>query len=241
MCYTIHIRTSRDAIEKRFQVDTSALNDFQFSYFYKAFTNPLVPVITQNEPGKVNMMRWGLIPHWSKDKEHAEAIRKGTYNARGETLDKKPAFRSAYENNRCWIIANGFFEWQQRGKNKIPWFLQRVDQRIFAIAGIFDSWHDPLSNTEYKTFSLVTTKANPLLQKIHNTKKRMPLILDETLEEKWINPIMNSEDVSKIMLSLDETLLSAYTISNKIASPDADPEDSNIISRVDYPSENTLF
>jgi len=86
MCFTIEIHLTRKAIEDRFRVDTSALYDFDFNYFYRAFSNPYIPVIAQEGSSKVQLMQWGLIPAWSRDREEAERIRKGTYNARSETL-----------------------------------------------------------------------------------------------------------------------------------------------------------
>ncbi|MCK4751597.1 MAG: SOS response-associated peptidase family protein, partial [Bacteroidales bacterium] len=93
MCFTIEVHLTRKAIEKRFSVDTSALYDFDFRYFYKAFSNPFIPVITQLEPGNAQLIQWGLIPSWAGSREKAEQIRQGTYNARAESLHVKPSFR----------------------------------------------------------------------------------------------------------------------------------------------------
>ena len=69
MCFTIEVHLTRKAIEKRFAVDTSVLYDFDFNYFYRAFSNPQIPVISWKSPDKVELMQWGLIPSWSGDRQ----------------------------------------------------------------------------------------------------------------------------------------------------------------------------
>ena len=136
MCFTIEIHLSRRAIEDRFRVDSSALYDFDFNYFYRAFSNPEIPVIAQEDSTRVQLMQWGLIPAWSRDREEAERIRKGTYNARSETLHEKPSFKEALNRGRCLIIAGGFFEWQLINQAKIPWYISLKSGEPFVFAGL---------------------------------------------------------------------------------------------------------
>ena len=180
MCFTINIHLTRKAIEERFRVDTSALYDFSFSYFYRAFNNPFVPVIAMEDPGRVELMQWGLVPSWTGEREQAELIRKGTYNARAETLHEKPSFKQPLVSGRCLVIARGFFEWQLVNGAKIPWYISLASAKPFVFAGLYDSWRDPESGEVLRTFSIITTRANALMEQIHNTKKRMPVILYES-------------------------------------------------------------
>ena len=80
MCFTIEIHLTRKAIETRFPVNTSALYDFDFNYFYRAFSHPMIPVIAMEDPVQVQLRQWGLIPSWVNSRVQAEQIRKGTYN-----------------------------------------------------------------------------------------------------------------------------------------------------------------
>lgn len=241
MCFTISIKLTRDALEKRFNADASALDDFEFRYFYRAFDNPMIPVITQSAPNTIELMQWGLIPHWADDAEQAEKIRKGTYNARAESIEEKPSFKRAYQQSRCWVLVNGFFEWQQVGKEKIPWYIQQKNGQAFAMAGIYDRWTDPDTGTEKKTFSIVTTKANALMEKIHNTKRRMPVILDNEEEKLWITKGSATDQHNLLLKPADEKLLEAHTINKEIGSKAADPNDGKIILPYEYYKNNTLF
>lgn len=241
MCFTIEVHLTRKAIEKRFAVDTAALNDFDFNYFYRAFANPLIPVIAGDSSQKARMMQWGLIPSWAKDSQKASEIRKGTYNARAETLHEKPSFREALLKGRCLVLAHGFFEWQHVKGAKIPWYIRLKNEAPFAFAGLFDSWRNPDNNEIIQSFSIVTTGANPLMERIHNTKKRMPVILTPDNEKEWISGDISLHKARQLLLPLDEAEMYAHVISPSISKPGADPADSSLIKAIDYQETGSLF
>lgn len=241
MCFTIEIHLSRKAIEKRFGVDTSALYDFDFNYFYRAFANPFIPVISQEEHTGVQLMQWGLIPAWSRNREEAERIRKGTYNARSETLNEKPSFKGALNRGRCLIIAGGFFEWQLVNGVRIPWYISLKDGSPFAFAGLCDAWRDPVSGELTKSCSIITTRANPLMEHIHNTKKRMPVILEKELEQEWISGDPSLLRRNRLLKACDESALQAHTVNPRLSSASADPGDPATIEPYKFSSPGTLF
>lgn len=241
MCFTISIKTTRDAIEKRFNVDSSALADFDFRYYYKAFDHPMIPVITQQEPGKAGLMQWGLVPSWTRDRAQALKIRSGTCNARAESLDEKPSFRKAAAGQRCLVLVSGFFEWQHVPGQKIPWYIQTKEETLFALAGIYDHWTDPETNMQLYTFSIVTTRANTLMEKIHNSKKRMPVILDRKNESGWIESELDREERKHLLRPNDPSALTAYTIGKEISGNAADPFNPGIIRPVTYHQDGKLF
>src|SRR6185436_14809477 len=120
----------------------------------------------------VDQLRWGLIPRWAK--KPIPQI-----NARSDTVASKPAFRDAFQNRRCLILADGYYEWKQIGKAKQPYLFEYPDQRLFAFAGIWETWQ------ETDTCAIITTDANELGMPIHD---RMPLILDPRDYEAWLDP-----------------------------------------------------
>lgn len=241
MCFTINIHTTRNAIEQRFDADASVLDDFDFRYFYRAFDQPLIPVISQDTPGKVQLMQWGLIPRWTRDTEHAEKIRSGTYNARAESLSEKPAFRESFASKRCLVIVRGFFEWQHRAGSRIPWYICHKEHPLVALGGIFDQWQAPGSDISSQTFSIVTVRANPLMEKIHNTKKRMPLLFEKAAERRWLDETYTRERLERLITPCDETILNAWTIRNTVTGPNADPYNPSLLDPVAYPANGTLF
>jgi putative SOS response-associated peptidase YedK len=118
-----------------------------------------------------------------------------TLNARIETCAEKASFRHLIGSKRCLVPSSGFFEWQTAGKLKIPYFITDPKQEIFSIAGIYDSWLDHSTGALENTFTILTTAANPLMAEIHNTKKRMPLILATNEEDAWLAGKLSLENI----------------------------------------------
>ena len=112
MCYQTRLIKKREEILERFNAEIDALNEYDPAEFCNAFDFPKTPVLTDREPKKIQLFHWGLIPSWSQD----NTIRKYTLNARIETLNEKRSFKEVVQN-RCLIIADGFYEWQWLTKN----------------------------------------------------------------------------------------------------------------------------
>jgi len=241
MCFTIEIHLTRKVIEERFKADASALYDFDFNYFYRAFSNPFIPVIAQEDPSRVQLMQWGLIPAWSRDREEAERIRKGTYNARSETLHEKPSFKEPLSRGRCLIIAGGFFEWQLVNDIKIPWYISLKSGDPFVFAGLCDTWRNPLDGEILRSCSIITTQANPLMEKIHNTRKRMPVILNKESETDWITGEPSLLKRKQFFLPFNDSDLKAYTVTPRLSSANAKPSDPSMIEPYEQFSSGKLF
>ena len=139
------------------------------------------PVIANDAPQRLRLMRWGLIPSWAKD----ETIGNRMINARAETLAEKPSFKKPLERRRCLVLADGFYEWRKvAARAKIPVRIVLKSREPFAFAGLWDVWRDPEEH-DIPTFAIITTAANELLEPIHD---RMPVILRPEDEEKWLDP-----------------------------------------------------
>ncbi len=105
----------------------------------------------------------------------------------------------------------------------------------FALGGLWDAWRNPRTGQEEKTFSIVTVPANPLLARIHNTKKRMPLILTPEIEREWLARPLKEGEVREIAGRLDETVLKAYPVTRKITARGVDGSRMALLERHDYP------
>ena len=54
----------------------------------------------------------------------------------GDTVARKPAFRSAYKRRRCLVLADGYYECEKAGKAKLPRLYELKDQQPFDFAGL---------------------------------------------------------------------------------------------------------
>lgn len=189
--------------------------EFESVFHANAFANPSMPVITSEEPDKVNYYNWGLVPSWIKSRKDADDISKKTGNARSETVFEKPSYRSAIKSRRCIIPATGFFEWRHEGKEKIPHFVSTTDQEIFAFAGIYEHWTDKSTGEIINSFSMLTTEANELMEYVHNHRKRMPLILNKEDEKYWLSDLKSKDEIEKSITQYPSENMKYEVIDNK--------------------------
>ena len=193
MCYTIKIDLTREQLELRFRAKLDLPENYKPGSRISAFSLPQLPVICNDDPLSIRLFTWGLIPFWVKDSNSAKDIRMKTFNAKSETLAEKPSFRNSLNRKRCLVLSTGFYEWHTEEKKKTPYFIRLKDQTAFALAGLYDQWTNPDTAEKINTFTVITTRANPMMEEIHNLKKRMPVILNPGTEQSWLD--LNTDPV----------------------------------------------
>lgn len=183
MCF--HSKQTKKAIELEHRFRAKFENESAYTpSIFNGFQFPKTPVIANDDNHTIKLFNWGLIPAWAKDKD----IRKNTLNARIETIGEKPSFRNSV-NNRCLVLVDGFYEWQwldEKGKQKQKYEIGMPDHSAFALAGIWSDWVDKETGELMRTYSILTTEANELMARIHNSKKRMPVVLHPENEMEWL-------------------------------------------------------
>lgn len=176
-----------------------------------------MPVIIRKEENQLAVMRWGLIPRWTRDIHTAKPL----INARAETLTEKPAFRSLLINHRCLIPASGFFEWRKDGKVKTPYYIQLRESPLFSFAGLYDQCQNQEGVT-VSTYTIITCEPNILIEPLHN---RMPVILSRQDEERWLDPEpVTFEDLKRILVPYPAERMKAVPVSGLVNNPDIDDE-----------------
>jgi putative SOS response-associated peptidase YedK len=204
-------------------------------YMISGFAHPKLPVITDDE---FVLKQWGLIPSWAKSKDGAFELRDKTLNAKGETVYEKPSFSQNILSRRCLLPVSGFFEWRDFNNNKYPYFIEPSTEPGFLLGSVFDTWIDKSTGEVYDTFSIVTTAANPLMEMIHNSKKRMPLILDVEAADKWLNPLSTPEQIKSIIMPFEDINMKAHTISKVAGNSKVNRNYIEILEPVTYPELN---
>lgn len=231
MCYRYSV-PGPDAVKKKFKVKIK--KPFEKRYHAGAYNHPELPVISNEEPGQVDLYSWGLIPFWVKNQDDAEKIRDKTANARCETIFEKPSFRHLASKKHCLVISNGFFEWRHyKGKN-YPYYIYVKNHEPFAIAGLWDKWKNKTNDEEIYSYTIITTDANPMMQIIHNKKKRMPAIIPEKYYDKWLSKNITKKETMNILKPFDENKMNAYTISKIITDKEKNPDVKEVIKPYNY-------
>jgi putative SOS response-associated peptidase YedK len=137
-------------------------------------------ITSEFERRKARRARWGLVNRCAKNNSRASQC----INAKAETLEQRPTFSEAFQQRRCVVPADGFFEWTgPKAKRQPLWIHPRAGGLLF-FAGLYESWYPGKDRPEV-TFTIVTCAANPVLVTIHD---RMPVVLDESAADDWMNP-----------------------------------------------------
>lgn len=241
MCFSVNVNLVKEELENRFGATLIDPDKYRPSYYYHAFSLPVLPAICSGMPDRIRLLKWGLIPSWTRSMDDANAIRFKTFNARSESLDKKPSFSSSFRSKRCIIPLKGFFEWQHLGKEKIPWYIYHTENEILSIAGLYDEWTENSTGENFSTFSIVTTDANDMMAEIHNSAKRMPVILDKASEKVWLDLSTSSSGALNLLKPCPDEILSAHTISPLVNDKTSNRNSPEVIRAYKYNSGDLLF
>ena len=170
------------------------------------------PVVRLDADGEryFDALYWGLVPFWAKEK----AIGNRMINARAETVAEKPAFRQAFRQRRCLVLADGFYEWRKTASGKQPWFIHRAGGEPFAMAGLWERWDkggEPLDSC-----TIVTTRANDWMTRLHN---RMPAILLGDAVDRWLDPEPPEAELVDLLEPVGDEALDAHEVSREVNNP----------------------
>jgi putative SOS response-associated peptidase YedK len=202
---------------------------FFFTPRYNIAPTQLAPVIVVEKSSLVlKQLRWGLIPSWSKD----ETIGSKLINARVETLEEKPSFRSGFKKSRCLIPADSFYEWKAVGSGKQPYRIMLKSGEVFCFAGLWEKWikppsaefedtdlDEPAPSQVVETFTIITTAANPEMAGLHD---RMPVIVDPEHYGWWMDHEPGSQLFKSVLNFPRKDQLKIYPVSTLVNSPKND-------------------
>jgi putative SOS response-associated peptidase YedK len=170
-----------------------------------------VSVVMQETERVLAGCGWGLIPSWARDASMAAKL----INARAETLAEKPSFRQALARRRCLIPADGFYEWKAEGKARQPWHIRLKENRLFALAGLWDEWRGP-EGTPLRTCTIVTVIPNALIASIHD---RMPAILRPEHETGWLDStVSDAAELTRWLQPYPSEEMERYRVSRRVNS-----------------------
>lgn len=163
----------------------------------------------------LDLLRWGLIPFWSKD----PGIGSRMINARAETVAEKPSFRTSFKRKRCLVVADGFYEWQATGGPKQPFYFRFEGGGPFALAGLWDRWEKG-EGEPIESFTILTTEPNEVVAPVH---QRMPVILDHAGMATWLDPgIEEADRLTPLLGPFPAKGMEGYPVSTYVNSPGND-------------------
>jgi putative SOS response-associated peptidase YedK len=188
----------------------------------------------------IQTARWGLIPSWAKDaSRQANAI-----NARVESIAEKPTFKSAFKSRRCLVPVTGYYEWATelgKYKPKQPFYISHKEKHSLAIAGLYESWINPATNSPITTAAIITREAAGIVAPIHH---RMPVILPKDLWSTWLSnksltPDETEHYLNMINLNQPDEALTFWPVSDEVNN--ARNAGAQLAQEIALPESGTLF
>lgn len=180
--------------------------------FNVAPTQRAAVVRNQGDNNRLDLLKWGFVPSWSKDLSFGSHL----INARSESVTEKPTFRHAIKYRRCIIPTSGFFEWLHTGDKKQPYYIQMADHSPMCMAGLWESWKTP-DGSELETFAILTTAANKIIAPIHD---RMSVILHPDTFTLWLSHNMHDpEQLQPLYQPFPAEQLQAFKVPDLVNNP----------------------
>jgi putative SOS response-associated peptidase YedK len=124
---------------------------------------PIVHYVAKAGWRSLDVMLWGLIPNWVKDIK----IGFSTLNARAEEVDTKPAFSEAFQQRRCLVTLDSFYEWKKTAARKQPCAIALADRRLMALADLSETWRSP-ADERVRSFTIIIKTLNESCAELHN-------------------------------------------------------------------------
>jgi len=174
----------------------------------------ILAVVTENDQTRhFTWLHWGLVPFWSKGADKRFSM----INARHETLQQKPAYRTPFKRHRCIIVTDGFYEWKQIKDGKQPYYIKLASDEPMALAGLWDHWESKETGESINSVTIITTDANKIIKPVH---ERMPAILLNESFSFWLDPMNeDAEKLAELLNPVSSELFEVYPVSRRVNNP----------------------
>lgn len=186
--------------------------EIEYSPSYNIAPSQDILLVVNDGKRRLVKSRWGFVPSWSKELSAGYKM----INARAESVADKPSFREAFQNQRCLVVADGFYEWKKEGTTKRPFYIRLKSGKPIGFAGLYNVWKSP-EGEQICTSTIITTNANEIVLPLHD---RMPVIASPDAYGLWLDPNIHDKAIlQKILKSYPSEELDVYEVTPKVNSP----------------------
>jgi len=209
MCARYTLTKEQKKIMASYQVKLP--DDYAPNYNIAPTQNSLV--ITSDEPDTAQLMHFGLVPYWAQSTK----LDFSTMNARSEEVASKKTYSPLLEKHKtCLVLTDGFYEWDKKTGDTLPYRFVLNDRDLFAFAGLWSQWKDKITGDVYRSFTIMTTRANEIVGKVHSPKFRMPVILDKKEESLWLSKDLSVDQLLSLCNPYPDDLMNSYRVAKEV-------------------------
>jgi putative SOS response-associated peptidase YedK len=214
MCGRVTLTAKHKDVENYFEIPFEEKDRMEYQKRFPLFNGApthLFPVLSNGDERSLQLMQWGLIPFWAKDRKIGYKM----INARIETVAEKPAFRQAFAKRRCLIAVDGYYEWLRKNGEKIPYRIAAESRGLFALCGLYETWNDPETEEDLNTFTIITMDAADAIGHIHD---RMPFSVPPKYFDLWLNEEISAKNLKELAGEAAVQFSNAYRVSKEVNS-----------------------
>ncbi|HEX6655714.1 MAG TPA: SOS response-associated peptidase [Candidatus Limnocylindria bacterium] len=191
----------------------TAVSDLTGERFNVAPTDPVAAIVEHHGERMLDTFRWGLVPFFADGPK----ARTPLINARAETVETSPSFRTSFARRRCIVPAEAFYEWRRhrdpatgRVVRSEPFAIRLRADEPMAFAGIWAIWRDPATAERLYSLAIVTGQPNELVAEVHD---RMPVILHPDDWDAWLDEGARLEELRALLRTYPAEALRMYPVS----------------------------
>lgn len=204
MTLTLDKQTVMDILQDRFQVINKVM--LHEPSYNIGPSQEVLSIIEHKGELRAGYLNFGFKSPWNEDY-------KPVINARSETIEVKPMFKSSFISKRCIVLVDSFYEWK-RDKEKRAYRFQVSDDQIMGLAGIYTTSKET-NNKNRHGVAIVTCEPNKLMEPIHH---RMPVILSQTEMKQWLNKKSSVNKLKSMMIPYSANNMMMYEVSTYVNS-----------------------
>ena len=186
-----------------------------FSSYNVAPTKRAPIVINEDGQRAMKLARWSYVPPWWFERNEGYP-KFATFNARDDKLQSSGMWKGALNKNRCLVPISGFYEWEKKGKQRLPYYIKREDEDLIGLGGLYSSFKHPETGKTTNSFTIITTPTNSFMEPLHD---RIPLMLggiDDELWSVWLDPQTKFDDVAQHVKSHEWSGMTMHRVSTDV-------------------------
>ncbi len=184
MFYKLSNTAQRQEIEHEFDAIFEYPKLYKPSPVINGLEESVLPIITIEDPQKINYAIWGLLPESLEENWEVFQEFTNTLNINIDHLDSNDIlFSDALDHRRCLIVSTGFFTTALQDGKMYTHHVYLNEHKPFCIAGVYNRLDDG-----FFTCSILIKKTNNELGEIPNMVSYKPVIFDSKDQIHWLNP-----------------------------------------------------
>ena len=217
MIYKLSNDAGKEEIEQEFGIPFRYPNLYTPNPIINGFHEINLSVVTMEEPNRISLAIWGLMPQDFKEDWHIFQDNANTLNVKVSELEDIDWMQESFEQRRCLIIVTGFYTHLLENGNTCSFYIHQANNKPFYLAGTYNTLNDGFLCT-----ALMVDKTDTFLTKYHNISILCPVIIPKAMAMEWLNQKATRSELEEIIQKPKGYLMSFF-LTTSLPTPNTYP------------------